>query len=73
MIIERADGVRIETKEGGTWVRTIASGFTSKEAAMDWELEFANSWPVWGYGTSFRVYEQDGSYTVEASRFPSCD
>lgn len=72
-VIQRADGIRIETTEGGAWVSTSASGFTSKEDAMDWQLEFANSWPVWGYGTSFSVSEQDGSYTVTARRYPSCD
>ena len=75
IIIARPDGLVIRTTRTGAWVSTTAEGFTSKHDALAWQMEFADSFPVWGYGTSFHLSENKdaGTYTVTAKRYPSCD
>ena len=73
--IVRPDGLTIEVTSSGAWVSTTAEGFKTKEEAIDWQLGYADRFPVWGYGTSFHLSEDKdaGTYTVHAKRYPSCD
>ena len=64
-----------ETSQAMGFVNTKASGFASQEEAMDWQLDYAYSWPMEGYGTAFTVSKDEASntYTVTARRYHSCD
>ncbi len=73
--IERADGMTITYENTGAWMETTARGFKTKEEAINWQLDYADAYPIWGYGTMFRLGEDKdaGTYYVHAMRYHSCD
>lgn len=69
------NGIVVETERTPAFVNTYARGFKTKEEANDWRDSYASTYPTQGYGTMVHVSQDqtNETYTVYATRYPSCD
>lgn len=73
-LIENDQEITYRIERTSALVNVTASSFASPEAAMDWQIGYAERFPYEGYGTTFSMTDNgDGTYLAHARRYPSCD